>query len=177
MIRDETLERAAPGRENAKDWLTLKIVECSVEPMDEKIAERLAIYNNAYNALCQWENTNNIDQKQLGPNTQEKVNAEHLTTEMAKKWTEHMENADGTNGAHWSIDQAKQVMAQRGLSFSPNDFWVVLNMIYSDYSQIARKYNVGSNIEFYVDMAKAFLNDKDSQNDKIVRYYNYIVRS
>ena len=49
-----TLERALPGRQNARDWLTLKIVECLSEPMDDRGAEKLAMYNTAYKALEQW---------------------------------------------------------------------------------------------------------------------------
>ena len=33
-----------------------------------------------------------------------------------------------------------------------------------------------SKIEFYADMAKAFLDDKDAQPDKLARYYEYIVK-
>ena len=31
----------------------------------------------------------------------------------------------------------------------------------SDFSPVAKKHGVGGNLDFYVDMAKAFLNDKD----------------
>ena len=51
-----------------------------------------------------------------------------------------------------------------------------LNMIYSDYVKVAKKFNVGSNIDFYVDMAKAFLDDKDAGPDKLTKYYQYVVR-
>ena len=59
---------------------------------------------------------------------------------------------------------------------NPIEFWVALCMIYSDYSNIAKKHGVGGNLEFYVDMAKAFLNDKDAAPDKLSNYYNYIVK-
>ena len=57
-----------------------------------------------------------------------------------------------------------------------NIFWVALNMIYSDYVKVAKKFGVGDKIDFYVDMAKAFLDDKDAGPDKLARYYKYIVR-
>ena len=31
-------------------------------------------------------------------------------------------------------------------------------------------------IDFYVDMAKAFLDDKDAGPDKLAKYYQYVVR-
>ena len=49
-------------------------------------------------------------------------------------------------------------------------------MIYSDYVKVAKKFGVGDKIDFYVDMAKAFLDDKDAGPDKLAKYYKYIVR-
>lgn len=98
-----------------------------------------------------------------------------FTKQMALEWTEGMENEDGTHGAHWSLEQAKQVMAQRGIECDPLEFWVALNMMYSDYSMVAKKLNVNT-IEFYACMAKAFLDDKDAVDDKLAAYYEYIVK-
>ena len=95
---------------------------------------------------------------------------------LAEEWTSHMENEDGTHGAHWSLEQAKQVMAQRGIECDPIQFWATINMIYSDYVKVARHHGVGDKIEFYADMAKAFLDDKDAQPDKLARYYEYVVK-
>ena len=63
-----------------------------------------------------------------------------------------------------------------GIECDPAEFWAALNMIYSDYVKVAKKFNVGSNIDFYVDMAKAFLDDKDAGPDKLAKYYQYVVR-
>ena len=54
MITSDVLAQALPGRENAKDWMTMKIVECMASPMDEQTAVKLNAYNGAYNAICQW---------------------------------------------------------------------------------------------------------------------------
>lgn len=102
-----------------------------------------------------------------------------LTKEMAHEWTSNMENEDGTTGPHWSFDQAKQVMAQKEIDGSPLDFWVALNMMYSDYCKVAKKLGIGGNMDFYVCMAKAFLDDKDAigggGSEKLARYYEYVV--
>ena len=83
-----TLERALPGRQNARDWLTLKIVECLSEPMDDRCAEKLAMYNTAYKALEQW------------PEDDPPAPAEPFTLTTAKNWVKRMKNEDGTTGAH-----------------------------------------------------------------------------
>jgi len=99
-----------------------------------------------------------------------------MSRAQAQEWARSMENEDGTHGPHWTMEQAKQVMAQKGVECDPQDFWLALNMIYSDYCRVFRKYGVGDKIDLYVDMAKAFLDDKDAVTDKLAKYYEYIVR-
>lgn len=99
-----------------------------------------------------------------------------LTRDEAQKWASSMRNEDGTTGGHWPMEQTDRVMAQRGISGSPIDFYIAMNMIYSDYSQVFRKYGVGEKLDLYVDMAKAFLDDKDSNPNKLSLYYENIVK-
>lgn len=171
-----TLEKALPGRQNAKDWLTLKIVECMAEPMDERVAGRLETYNAAYNAICQWSESDDASVEAPGQIRTLEAGGRDLTDQEAKMWTSNMQNVDGTNGPHWTLDQAKQVMTQRGINCNPAEFWVALNIIYSDYCKVAKKHNVGNSIDFYADMAKAFLDDKDAGPDKLVKYYQFVVK-
>lgn len=170
MITSSPLEKALPGRENAKDWLTLKIVECLSVPMDEDVAKKLSSYNNAYNAICQWEEDEANDIKSVSNDSSS------FSLDTAQAWTKKMKNEDGTQGPHWTLEQAKQIMAQRKIGLDPVQFWVTLNMIYSDFSPVAKKHGLGGSLEFYTDMAKAFLTDKDAKPDKISRYYEYIVQ-
>ena len=124
MISSSPLEKALPGRENAKDWLTMKIVECLSVPMDDEAAKKLANYNNAYNAICQWEEDSFSDSSSSKIASMPETT---FSTDIAKMWTKNMENSDGTKGPHWSLDQAKQMMAQRKLSLNTAEFWAALN--------------------------------------------------
>lgn len=57
-------------------------------------------------------------------------------------------------------------------------FWAlyaVMNAMYSDYYEVAKKYNVATP-EFFADMARAFIDDKDAAPGKAERYYEYIVK-
>ena len=94
----------------------------------------------------------------------------------AEKWARSMENDDGTTGPHWSIEQVKQVMAQKGVNCDPWEFYAALNAIYSDYGKVLKKHGVGDKLDIYIDMAKAFIDDKDAQPDKLARYYQYVVK-
>ena len=169
MITSDVLAQALPGRENAKDWLTIKIVECMATPMDEQTAGKLNAYNGAYNAICQWSEEEQQKRKSASASGS-------MSFETAKEWTKHMQNEDGTSGPHWSVEQAKQIMAQRNLSLNPAEFYAALNMIYSDFSPVAKKHGLGGSMDFYVDMAKAFLSDKDAAPNKLSNYYNHIVK-
>lgn len=100
----------------------------------------------------------------------------HVLNKMkAERWTANMENEDGTKGPHWTMDQTKQVQAQRNINCDPVEFYAIINSIYSDYCKVAKKHNVNT-IDFYADMAKAWLDDEDAVNDKATAYFEYIVK-
>ena len=97
----------------------------------------------------------------------------HLTLEDAKRWTSKMQNADGTTGSHWTLEQTQDVAKQRNITCDPNDFWAVMNMMYSDYCQVAKRQSVDTP-GFYADMAKAFLEDTDAVDGKAYLYWDCI---
>lgn len=102
----------------------------------------------------------------------------HFDRKMAEEWMSGLENEDGTTGPHWTLDQAKQVMAQKEIGGSPLDFFVALNAMYSDYCKVAKKLGVNT-VDFYACMAEAFLNDKDAVGggaEKLAQYYKHIVQ-
>ena len=95
--------------------------------------------------------------------------------ETVKRWMQGLENEDGTRGAHWTKEQTTQAMQQRGIDLDPTRFYIAMNMIYSDYCNAAKAIGC-SNMDFYVEMAKAFLEDGDAVPDKLAAYYEYIVK-
>lgn len=97
----------------------------------------------------------------------------HLTLEDAKRWTSKMQNADGTKGCHWTLEQTQDVAKQRNITCDPTDFWAVMNMMYSDYCQVAKRQSVDTP-GFYADMAKAFLEDADAADGKAYLYWDCI---
>lgn len=108
--------------------------------------------------------------------TKEYVKSERtgrLTREDAEEWTRHMRNADGSRGEHWSYEQTEQVRRQHGYDCDPAEFYAAMNMMYSDYYEIGKEFNLNS-VDFYAAMARAFLNDKDAGEDKLAKYYEYI---
>lgn len=95
----------------------------------------------------------------------------------AREWMAHLENEDGTTGPHWTMEQIRHVMDQRGMTGDPVEMWTAMNMMYSDYCKVAKKMGVNT-MDFYAEMAKAFLDDKDAgADDKLSAYYEYVVKT
>lgn len=103
--------------------------------------------------------------------------AEGFTEDDAKAWTAKMENEDGTTGPHWTMDQTDAVAAVSGVHVDRCLWWTCLNMMYSDYYAVATKYGL-DRPEFYADLAKAFLMDKDAggAEAKMAGYYHGVVK-
>lgn len=102
--------------------------------------------------------------------------ASTFTEDDARRWTEHMENDDGSMGAHWTLEQTTAVANSIGVHVDPWIWFAALNMEYSDNSDVAQKYGL-DRPEYYADLAKAFLFDKDGGGPeaKIAKYYHGIV--
>ena len=100
--------------------------------------------------------------------------------ETAMQWAANMQNADGTTGPHWSMDQTTAVAEGMGIQQHEIPHWawgVTLNMMYSDYYPVAVEFGL-NRPEFYAALAKAFLLDKDGPGPerKLMEYYEHIAR-
>lgn len=103
-----------------------------------------------------------------------------LTHEDIVAWNRKMLNEDGSVGGHWTVEQTTAVAISIGVEFthiSAMCWNVTMNMMYSDYFDVAQKYGVAVP-EFFADMAKAFLFDKDapSPREKLSAYYFNIAK-
>ena len=98
--------------------------------------------------------------------------------EMAMHWMERMENADGSTGAHWTMEQTAAVAESLGIhGVEPWAWAAAMNMAYSDYYPVAVDFGL-NRPDFYAALAKAFLFDKDAPGaeEKLRRYYEHVVR-
>lgn len=96
-----------------------------------------------------------------------------FTPEKAEEWLLNMQNEDDTTGAHWTLAETNQFKPE---GVSDYCWECAMNMMYSDYYSVAIAHGTNTP-EFYADLAKAFLFDKDAKSakDKIAAYYNCIV--
>ena len=97
-----------------------------------------------------------------------------------ENWKRHLKNQDGTMGEHFKKDQVMQAARQIGVNpeeyGNEHIFGLVMNMMYSDYCAVAKKFGL-DRPDFYAELAKAFLNDKDFEGEpeeKVWLYYKCI---
>lgn len=94
-----------------------------------------------------------------------------------EEWKKALMNADGSHGEKFQKHQIEQIVKQHGINVDSmggiDVFALAVNVMYSDYCEIAKKFGV-DRPEFYVMLAKAFLEDKDSTSkgeEKLWLYY------
>ena len=108
-------------------------------------------------------------------------NVPRLTKSDMHRWKQMMENEDGTQGAHYDMQQTMAAADKLGIHFDEFDekeFCVAVNMMYSDYCKVAKKYVApDKELHFFAELAKAFLEDEDAPegSEKLALYYHCIV--
>lgn len=98
-----------------------------------------------------------------------------MDREMAEKWVSQMKNEDGSTGGRWKVDQVKALLSQKSMDRDPWEIYAVMNALYSDYGKVLKKRGI-TTADAYLDMALAFINDKDAVPNKAAMYYEYIVK-
>ena len=104
-----------------------------------------------------------------------------LSEKHIKKWEKEVKNSDGSHGAKFSKEQIIPIAQQYGIQFDKDkfteeEFTMAVNMMYSDYCKAFQDSSVSgySRPELYINMAKAFLIDKDFEGkpyEKLALYY------
>lgn len=110
----------------------------------------------------------------------ERMYGPHFNEVMAMKAISKMQNEDGTVGQHWSLPEAVQLANRYGISlsterFNKYDWFVALNMIYSDYCAIIRNIQISDPTKFFVELAKYWIKDKDVDEGKMWYYFKYVM--
>lgn len=157
------------GKAHYIEQIKEQLHEIMERPVTLGHAEEVTVYANAICALYK-----------LGDDHfRESAKMMEFTEGDAKEWTANMQNADGTPGPHWTMDQTSAVADASGAGRDIPHwvFGVTMNMMYSDYYDVARKFGVNVP-EFYAELARAFLMDKDGPGpeEKLCAYYRCIVK-
>lgn len=97
----------------------------------------------------------------------------HFNEEHARKAVSKMENEDGTRGPHWSVEETTALASQYGINlgsrFNRYDWFVALNMVYSDYYKVIISMTNSNSTKHFVELAKAWINDKDIDEGSVTQ--------
>ena len=150
------------------DKLYHKLHEAMEKPVTLGSAEEVGLYAKTIRSLEQ------LDCRA------DKPEVEAFDRETAMHWAEHMQNADGSTGPHWTMEQTTAVAESMGIQAPVVPRWawgVTMNMMYSDYYPVAVEFGL-NRPEFYAALAKAFLLDKDGPGPerKLMKYYEHVVK-
>lgn len=150
-----------------KDKLHAALREIAECPVSMRTVEQAAAVTDL---LCRLDKLEDHDEPE----------AATFDRETAMQWAANMQNADGTTGPHWTMEQTTAVAESMGIQGYeiPRLAWdVTMNMMYSDYYPVAVEFGL-NRPEFYAALAKAFLLDKDGPGpeQKLMAYYEHIAK-
>ena len=75
-------------------------------------------------------------------------------------------------GEVFSLDETKQLIDKYGIKAKcPIEYYLCINMMANDYQDTARKFGLERNTEFYLSLAKDFIDDADGKPHKVQRYF------
>lgn len=97
----------------------------------------------------------------------ELANGKVLTDDMAHEWVNKMQPIH----EFWTYEETTNAMRQMGYNLDKIEFYVVANMMMNDYNNLVK-----DNEELALKMAKDWLNDTDSVENKLYEYHKYIVK-
>lgn len=101
----------------------------------------------------------------------------HMTREKAEKWIRSMKTPDGKPLQHIALSEVQRIAPNYGVDSEHKmvEFWVVVNMVKSDYQDVGKKY-ANDAVDFYAALARDWLNDRDAVENKLKMYKMYIVK-
>jgi hypothetical protein len=91
-----------------------------------------------------------------------------LTEEKAKMYVENMKPP-----AKWSIEDTDSVRARMNVNIPRIDFYVLMNMLYTDYNNVLGNGDTDEELRKYIQMAEDFYNDPDSGKTGEEKVYCY----
>lgn len=121
-----------------------------------------------------------ILKSELCANVYEAINGPHFDEEHARYAVEDMENEDGSKGPHWTVEETTSIANQMGINLKSEkhnkwDWYVAMNMIYSDFYKAVVAMTGGTNIKHFAELTKAWICDKDISEGKMWHYYVYLM--
>lgn len=91
----------------------------------------------------------------------------------ARRWVSTMKGENGKSGEHYAPEKAEMLMRQYCPECDEWEWYVAINMMHSDYGQIAKQVGVDCDTMCAM-LAKAFIQDEDAAEGKLRKYMETI---
>lgn len=99
-----------------------------------------------------------------------KEEAEDIAYEISTEKAKEIVGGMKPYGQHWSMEEVKSYLKTRGISEKIKSYYMVMNMMYNDYSRTAKQHDLDTP-DFYFDLAFDFINDVDGKKHKVEKYF------
>lgn len=162
--------------ENVKQELE----EYKTAPMTGRNANDYAALLIIHDHLCEKQDEND---KKAAWTVEVKHHENHVpfNKEVAMNWVKNLKNTDKEHptGPRWSPEEVMPLAEKLDFPKSGDEFWMfyaVMNALWSDYFELAKKYGLQQNPMFFADMTAAWFDDEDAVEDKAEAYYKYVMK-
>jgi hypothetical protein len=117
-----------------------------------------------------------MDMKHYLMNVYKEHYGEHINEHLAKCIVKDMAITDGSdreNGEKYTMENAVEIGQKMGIDFDKIkkcEWYLVLNMMYSDYYRTASQYG-HTDYKFFANLAQDWFHDEDGLKDKTFLYF------
>ena len=127
-----------------------------------------------YMTMCSVEEHDKELYEHVKTEIHELIYGKKIDEDIAEDWIEDMKPS-----AKWTKNEVETVANSYGIQIPTCELYVLLNMLYSDSSNIYGDGNSSESIEKYIQGVKDWYYDEDikiSGSEKLYNYYKYIVK-
>lgn len=96
---------------------------------------------------------------------------EKLAYRISKEKAEMIVKGMQPKGQYWNFQQVKEFAKEHGATGDWIDWYLVMNMVYNDYCDTAKMYNLQNDPEFFFSLARDFIEDPDARPLKVEKYF------
>ena len=96
---------------------------------------------------------------------------EKLAYRISKEKAEMIVKSMQPKGQYWNFQQVKEFAKEHGAIGDWIDWYLVMNMVYNDYCDTAKMYNLQNDPEFFFSLARDFIEDPDARPLKVEKYF------
>ena len=144
-----------------------------LEKVDYTKPEHKAKMNDLfYMAICDLKESNKELYDHIKCEIYEMIYGKKISDDMADEWV-----ADMKPLAKWTREDVTKVLSSKGITMPINDAYVLMNMLYSDSSNIYGNGDTPESIDKYIQGVKDFYFDEDLSiggEEKLYNYHKYI---